>query len=845
MRTPRLSSGLGALALAVVFVALAAGGTPAADDDSAGAAGWQGLLGSRPLPQLGSRWIVVLRAPSLAERVRRAGGTATERQMRTWTASARNVQQQAIVRLAFHGAPIDPEQSYVRIFNGFAAPVDPRLLPVLERDPAVAGVYPVRAVYPAALQAPDVDPDTLLAANDTRVGVALPGADGTGITVAQLDTGVDTRHPFLRGSLLPGIDVLDPGSDASAEQNPTQPGRPERHGTELAGLVVGSHGPDGLHGVAPGASLLPIRVAGWQPDADGGVSVYGRSDQLLAGLEAAVDPNGDGDAHDAARVALVGVVEPFASFPDSPLARGTRGALALGTLVVAPAGNDGAAGPGYGSVAAPAGTGGALGVAALDSRPRSPTAHVLLHAGLDVLASGETPLGGVFGAGEVVGAPVVALPRRQVVAVTEGNALDRLFDAKGYSRVAGTAALLPPGPTTPEVVSELSAAGVRAVLVQGPIPAGSLGVDDPVEVPVVGLRLGTARELRAALATDVPVELSVGASEFTPNPSAGSVAAFSSTGLAYDGSLQPEIGAPGVGLVTSVPGRNEGGSARYGTISGSSAGAAVVAGAAVLLADARPDLDAAGLRAALVGTGRRGSGGSAVGLVNPQGASAAELVADPPVVSLGALAGKGTARGRLTLRNVSRRSLRVRLRPAAAPAGVTATTGRRTLSIRPGRAVTVALTVRVTTRPAAPSALGGAVVATAGRGVRLRVPWSAAVPVTNRPVVSAVALSGKSFAPSDRSPAVLSLVAGRVDGAAERPQILPLERLEVELYRGKKRLGLLVRLRDLLPGRYALGVTGRGPGGARLRPGAYALRIVGVPVGKGRATVVEVPFRLR
>jgi hypothetical protein len=129
--------------------------------------------------------------------------------------------------------------------------------------------------------------------------------------------------------------------------------------------------------------------------------------------------------------------------------------------------------------------------------------------------------------------------------------------------------------------------------------------------------------------------------------------------------------------------------------------------------------------------------------------------------------------------------------------------------------------------------------------VRLRVPWSAAVPVTNRPVVSAVALSGKSFAPSDRSPAVLSLVAGRVDGAAERPQILPLERLEVELYRGKKRLGLLVRLRDLLPGRYALGVTGRGPGGARLRPGAYALRIVGVPVGKGRATVVEVPFRLR
>jgi subtilisin family serine protease len=145
---------------------------------------------------------------------------------------------------------------------------------------------------------------------------------------------------------------------------------------------------------------MPIRVAGWQPDSDGGVSVYGRTDQVLAGLEAAVDPNGDGDAHDAVRIALVGVVEPFASFPDSPLATAAAGALALDTLVVAPAGNDGPAGPGFGSIAAPGGVPGALGVAASDSRRRSPTVHILLRAGLRVLASGETrsaacPAGGV------------------------------------------------------------------------------------------------------------------------------------------------------------------------------------------------------------------------------------------------------------------------------------------------------------------------------------------------------------------------------------------------------------------------------------------------------------------
>jgi hypothetical protein len=843
----RPRSVVAALGAFVALLALAAGGDAgAADDDSGGAAGWQGLLGSRPLPQLGGRWIVILRAPSLADRVRRAGGRATEREMRAWTAAATEAQRRAILRLAFHGAPIDPEQSYVRVVNGFAAALDPRLLPALERDTGVAGVYPVRAVYPAAVPNPAVDADLLEPGADTRVDVSLPGSDGTGITVAVLDTGVDMRHPFLRGSLVPGIDELDPGSDASAEQNPTQPGRPERHGTELAGLVAGSRGPDGLHGVAPGASLLPIRVAGWQPDAEGGVSVYGRTDQLLAGLEAAVDPNADGDAHDAARVALVGVVEPFASFPDDPLARAARGALGLGTLVVAPAGNDGAAGPAYGSVASPGGTSGALGVAATDSRRRSPTAHVLLRAGLGVLASGETPLGGAFGPGEVVDAPVVALPRRQVVAVTEGNALDRLFDEDGYSRVAGSAALLPPGPTTPEVVSELSAAGVRAVLVQGPLPAGSLGLDDPVDVPIVGIPVDAAAALRAALRARIPVNLSVGASAFAQNTVFGAVAPFSSTGLALDGSAKPELGAPGVGLVTSVPGRNEGGSARYGTISGSSAAAAVVAGAAALLADARPDLDAAGLRGALVAATRRGAGGSAVGLVNPEGASAVELIADPPTVTLGALPkARSTATGELTLRNVTRRPLVVRLRVGAGSAGVSVETSRVRLVLRPGIAATIRVTVRATTRPSAPSALAGALVATAGRGVRLRIPWTVAVPVTDRPVVSRVVLSDESFAPSDRSPTVLSLVAGRVDGPPERPQILPLARLDVELYRGERRLGRLVRLRDVLPGRYALGVTGRGPLGARLRAGAYVLRVVGAPVGGGRPTVVNVPFTLR
>jgi hypothetical protein len=117
--------------------------------------------------------------------------------------------------------------------------------------------------------------------------------------------------------------------------------------------------------------------------------------------------------------------------------------------------------------------------------------------------------------------------------------------------------------------------------------------------------------------------------------------------------------------------------------------------------------------------------------------------------------------------------------------------------------------------------------------------------VTRLPVISRVALSTRVFTASDRKPAILSLVAGRVDGSAERPQLLPLARLEIVLYRGKRRIGTLVRLRDVLPGRYAFGLTGRGPRGSRLAKGSYVVRLLGVPVGGGPATTQSVPFRLR
>ena len=575
--------------------------------------------------------------------------------MKSWTATARIAQKRILARLAFRGAPVQPEHEYVRVLNGFAASIDTGALSVIERDPGVAGLYPVKAAYPAATDPQAVDP-----VGGLRVDVGVAGFDGSGVTVALVDTGVDFDHPYIGEALLPGIDIVEPGGLAEPGESPTEEGRLERHGTELAGLVVGADGPGGLHGVAPKALLRPIRVAGWQPDATGGVSIYARTDQVLAGLEAAVDPNHDGDAHDAARIALVGLVEPFASFADAPLARAAAGALALDTVVVAPGGNDGPAGPSYGSMGAPAAGGAALAVAAADTRRRSPTAHVLLRTGLRVLLAGEQPLGGAVLPSTSATASVVALAARKPAVVGAPAGFRRLFDAKGFSRVAGAAPLLPPGPPTPEAVQELAAAGAQAVLVDGPLPAGALGIAEPLEVPVLGLPPAVALEVREQLAAGRPVELAVGASSFDENPSVSAPAPFSSEGLTFADGAKPELSAPGVGLATSEPGRTDDGSGSFGTVSGSSAAAAVVAGSAALLAQARPDLDAAALRSALVAAARpvAGASGVAAGLVDPGAAASVELVADPPTVGLGAALRDDARVGRtIRLRNVSGRPL--------------------------------------------------------------------------------------------------------------------------------------------------------------------------------------------
>ena len=842
---------LGAALLAGGLRARGAGSQPAAAE----AGSWQGVLGGpREQAALGQRMLVLLKEPSLADRVRRAGGRASERDERRWTAAALAVQKQLITTLAAQGVQIQPEFSYARVLNGFSAPLDARAVALLERLPAVAGIYPVRAAFPASVSSA-LSERVDMGATSRPFVTGLAGFDGRGVTVALLDTGVDEAHPFLRGRLQPGFDVVAGDEDARAETNPNDPAELESHGTEMAGILAGRGGPTGLRGVARRASVLPIRVTGWQPTVDGSWAVYTRTDQLIAGLERAVDPNGDGDAHDGARVALVSAAEPYAAFADGPVPEAVSGAMALDTLVVAPAGNDGLAGPAYGNISAPGGASAALTVGAADLRRRNETVRVVVRVGLDVELDRALPLvGGVLP--EQPASLAVTVPRRRLDrSLTEpsaggaGASLDQFFDRNGFSLVAGNAALVPAGDVPQRAAQNAARAGAAAVLLDGAeLPPGSLSLAE--SVPVVRIPPRVARAVAAGIERGGKAVVSLGHRRAAPNAGARRVASFSSHGLAFGGRPKPDVVAPGLAVPTSQPGRNEDGSARFATVSGSSAAAAAAAGAAALLAQARPGLDAAASKSLLVGSARPLAGEPATaqggGLLDVGAAAAREVAADPAALAFGGSTNARPTVRTLLLRNVSTRPLRlsfaVEVRPERA---VVVSPSPRRLRLAPGRSARVEVRARPSRRPRRLTAVTGSLRVTPAGGVPLRVPWALTPPLRRAQLLGPPRLSATSFRPSDTAPAVLTFQAGRVRRTGRSSEILPVALLNVELWSGRERLGVLSRLRALLPGRYALGLTGRDPEGDRLEPATYRLRLVAFPPAKGPPSTRSATFTIR
>ena len=237
-----------------------------------GAAAWRGLVGTpRPPVALGQRVIVLLKAPSLADRVRRAGGLATNAAERRWTVTALASQEQFLAELAGQGVEARPDLQFTRVVNGFSAVADPSAVVLLERSPRVAGVYPVRAAFPAAMaQTSDVTAPLPAAPagvpwnGDHRCAARHGRGSRDAVSPRQGECGL--RCPRRRGGR-----ALRPASGR-------RPARDARHRDRWHRRGLGRRAPVG---VAPDVNVLPIRAAGGTATR-GTWSIHGGTDQIIA-----------------------------------------------------------------------------------------------------------------------------------------------------------------------------------------------------------------------------------------------------------------------------------------------------------------------------------------------------------------------------------------------------------------------------------------------------------------------------------------------------------------------------------------------------------------------------------
>jgi hypothetical protein len=203
---------------------------------------------------------------------------------------------------------------------------------------------------PAQAVSPDTTSSAGLDLSGTQWGITAVRAEqawsrskGSGVTVAVLDTGVDATHPDLAGRVTQGWSTyyerpLEVGMDNDLGS----------HGTHVAAIIAGDADGDGVNGVAPEVTILPVQVLG--PD--------GATDaQVADGIDWAVR-----NGADIINMSLGGEKNIFDKGGNLSCAAVAR-AYEAGVVVVVAAGNSG----GYGNPEnRPASCRGAISVAALD-----------------------------------------------------------------------------------------------------------------------------------------------------------------------------------------------------------------------------------------------------------------------------------------------------------------------------------------------------------------------------------------------------------------------------------------------------------------------------------------------
>lgn len=516
-----------------------------------------------------SGYYVVLKQASLSDL---RSGNADDAALNSLTAEIENLQQQVTQELMTLDRDAEVVLTTRNLASGLVVKASDSALASLSQSAAVEAIYPI------------YDSKPMLAASVEYMnakGLITSGtATGKGMRVAVLDSGVDYTHKSIggvgtvaayqaidqkvapawpQGKVLGGYDFIN------NDPNPIDP-TSGGHGTFVASSVLAT---------APDANLYAYTVCtGTCPGA-----------AQIGALEAAMDPNRDGNMSDRVDVVNMSLGGQFGS---ATAVSGTQfliqKAAELGVNMVISAGNDG---PNPFRVGGPSTTPNALSVGAM-THPTG-TGAVFENNTIDgkkvtMLGSGFNPSSAF--AFDQTSAPLVYVKTNALGCTA--FAADSLKD-KAVVIDRGTCNF------TAKVLNAQNAGAKFVILVNNAAGAGAFsggGADPLVKIPSVGISLEDGAAIKAALDKGA-VNYSIKSVSIN---TAGGIATFTSRGPSMQGLLKPEITAPGTNILMAAVGSGD----KFALNSGTSFSGPLTAGAIAQLRQALPNRNAQEIKATIM-----------------------------------------------------------------------------------------------------------------------------------------------------------------------------------------------------------------------------------------------------
>lgn len=502
-----------------------------------------------------------------------------------------NLEQQAFKKAALNRLPVNFGREYSGVFNGVVVNLPADRVDELLQMPGVKAIYPNSTVFAtdigetaeAVLQPPS---------STSFIGSELLWAEnirGEGVKVGVIDTGIAYDHPDLTGAVVNpsgywGYDFVNEDHEPyettkqdfeqAQAADPSIPevnenGKPyyTSHGTHVSGIVagqgVGIPGEGAVTGVAPEAELYAYKVLGPYGN--------GSTEDVIAGIERAVD-----DGMDIINLSL-GSESNNERSADSVA---VNNAVKTGVVAVVAAGNSG---PDEATVADPGSAEMAITVGA--SKPP------LLTPIVQAETAEEDLVGSFFMEKFDKSFGIEALTDTYEL-VDVGLGYESDYAGK---EMTGKIALIKRGEFSfaDKALYAIQSGALAAIIYNNSpeaLESGTLGGTD-VTIPIYALSGVYGDQLASALASGI-VNVNFG-----QTIEQDTIASFSARGPSKPSfDLKPDISAPGVSILSSVP-EYEG---WYEAQNGTSMAAPHVAGAVALLKQKYPDLAPSEIKALLM-----------------------------------------------------------------------------------------------------------------------------------------------------------------------------------------------------------------------------------------------------